>query len=168
MFEGYRVRAKIMAKRVQWLGFRLFLVSLGVLIGASGVYVYLEAPKLLETSVLTLEQPLRVETARAQEPEKKPETVDETIRRVAKEKGFENVSLLLKIASCESGDGKGSIDRYAENPNSSAKGAFQILDMHGLSVVERFDIEKATAWTIDKIEKQGLGAWVSSKSCWNK
>jgi len=83
------------------------------------------------------------------------------IRKVAKEEGFEDVDLLLRIAKCES-----SFNACAKNGVSSATGLYQILDMHGLSVEERCNPEIATRWTINKINKGGLNAWNASKHCW--
>lgn len=53
--------------RVKFIGFRLFLVSLGVVIGASGVFVYFEAPKLLEPNIVTYSNIPRVQTVQAKE-----------------------------------------------------------------------------------------------------
>ena len=92
-----------------------------------------------------------------------PETVKETIERVAEENDFDNIDLLNRIAECESG-----FDRYAKNPKSSARGIFQILDMHELTEDERYDPEIATEWTIKEIRKNGTRPWNASKHCWNK
>lgn len=55
--------------RVKFVGFRLFLVSLGVVIGSSGLFVSLEGKKLFEPQILTFEQPLRAERVQAKEVE---------------------------------------------------------------------------------------------------
>ena len=123
----------------------------------------------LNNGVLSYLQPkvIYIESSQAKEPESKEEskeeTVKEVIERVAEDKEFENVALLVRIAKCES-----SLDRYAMNPKSSAKGIYQILDMHKLTVAERFDPEVATKWAIDKINADGTGAWNESKNCWSK
>jgi len=93
---------------------------------------------------------------------KKEKTIQEQIISVAKREKFDS-EILLKIAFCES-----SFNRKARNPNSSAKGLYQILNMHGLSEEERFDVDISTTWTIQKIRKNGLSAWKSSQSCWSK
>ncbi len=152
-----KTKIKLVVARVKVVGFRLFLVSLGVVIGASGVYVYQEAPKLLEGHTVTYNNVPRVQ---AQEVAK-VETVEETIRRVAGD--FPEVETLVNIAFCES-----SFDRLAENKTSSAKGVFQILDMHGLTAVERFDVETSTKWAVNKVTKDGFKAWNASKHCWSK
>lgn len=97
---------------------------------------------------------------------KKIESTSDIIVRVAKEKNFEDIKTLLAIATCESGDGKGSLDRYAKNSVSSARGLYQILDMHGLTEDERNNPELATKWAIKEIRKNGTKAWNSSKQCW--
>lgn len=155
-----KTKAKMVVARVKFIGFRLFLVSLGVVIGGSGVFVYLSLPSILEPQIMTFQNVSTFQRVEAKE-EKKVETVEETIRRVAGD--FPEVETLVKVAFCES-----SFNRLAENKVSSAKGVFQILDMHGLSAVERFDVEKSTRWAVDTIEKQGFKPWNASKHCWSK
>lgn len=154
------VETKVRIARVKYLALVAFIWFLGVVFGGSAVFVGLEGRELFTPQVLTFEQPLRIETVQAQEV-KKVETVEETIRRVAGD--FPEVETLVKVAFCES-----SFDRLAENKQSSAKGVFQILDMHGLTALERFDVEKSTRWAVGTIEKQGFKPWNASKHCWSK
>ena len=103
-----------------------------------------------------------IQVAEAKEIEtKKPETTKEIVARIAKENNFNDIYLLNRIIDCESG-----WDRYAKNTISSARGLYQILDMHGLSEVERYDPETSTKWAIDRIKARGTKDWNSSKSCW--
>ena len=87
--------------------------------------------------------------------------VEDQIRTIAKERNFD-AELLTRIAFCES-----SFNPKATNGTSSATGLFQILDMHGLTVEERMDVEISTNWAINKINGGGLNAWNASKHCWN-
>lgn len=106
----------------------------------------------------------KVETAEAKVEEvKKVETVEETIRRIAVEENFSNPELLVKIAFCES-----SLNPKATNPKSTSRGLYQILNVHGLTIEERENVEVSTRWTINKIKKDGTSAWNASKHCWNK
>lgn len=168
------IRAKIQAKRLEieqkraengtyrvktWrekYGFCriMYIATLGGLIGASYMFISLNVGQLFETKTIYINL--------SEAKEVKTESVEDIIRRVAFEKSFNDVDLLLRIAKCES-----SFNRYAKNDKSSARGIFQILDLHNLSVDDRNNPEFATAWTIDKIRKDGIGAWNSSKSCWN-
>lgn len=93
---------------------------------------------------------------------KKPETTKEIVARIAKENKFTDIELLNRIIECESG-----YDRYAKNTISSARGLFQILDMHGLSEVERYNPETSTKWAIDRIKARGTKDWNASKGCWD-
>jgi U3 small nucleolar ribonucleoprotein component len=99
----------------------------------------------------------------AQEPkEKKPETIEDIITRTAQENNFDNIALLIRIAKCES-----SLNPKAKNPNSSARGLFQILDMHKLSIEERQNPETSTKWAINRIKQEGSPrAWKESENCW--
>lgn len=117
--------------------------------------------KLFESKTIIIKQ-VEAKAIQAVEIVKKEETIPEIITRVADNKGFAEVELLKRIAFCES-----SYNPKATNKLSSARGLFQILDMHGLSEDERYNPEIATAWTINKIRKDGTKAWNSSKACWN-
>lgn len=141
------------------VSYKLFVFVIGSVFGGSVVFVHLSFPSLVQESAITFEQKARVPEAKAETV--KVETVEETIRRVAGD--FPEVETLVKVAFCES-----SFDRLAENKTSSAKGVFQILDMHGLSATDRFNVEKSTQWAVDTIEKHGFKPWQSSKHCWAK
>jgi len=93
----------------------------------------------------------------------KTETPLETIVRVCKEEGFNDPELLINIAKCESG-----MNPKAKNKNSSARGLFQVLDLHGLTIEERENPETATRWAVKKIQAGGISAWSESRKCWNK
>lgn len=147
---SYRIRLNIVP-----VSFKIFVWSLGLITGSTGTYIYLNH----ETEPQwTFEQPIKIETVQAKE-----ESVQEIIERVAKENNFEDIQTLLKIAKCES-----NFDRYAKNSQSSARGIFQILDMHELTEDERYNPEIATEWTINEIRKNGTKPWNASKHCWNK
>lgn len=155
------LKIKIAVARAKVVISKLFLVSLGVCIGGSGMYVSLTAPELLKSENITIENTIKIQKAEAKTEEKKPETVEETIKRVSKD--FPHSDTLVKIAFCES-----SFNATAENPKSSAKGVFQILNMHGLTVLERFNVETATKWAMGEVEKNGFSAWNESRDCWSK
>lgn len=91
-------------------------------------------------------------------------SVEDEIRTIAKRENFKDADLLVRIASCESG----LIPRRdSDVKTSSAKGLFQILNMHGLTAEERYDTDTSTTWAINKIKAGGLNAWNASKHCWN-
>ena len=118
----------------------------------------------INTIDLNAFKPKTINIVQAQEQIEEPrkETSKETIIRVAKEEEFEDIDILIAIAKCES-----NFDTYAKNKVSSARGLFQILDMHELTEDERYNAEVSTKWTINKIRANGPRAWNSSKSCWN-
>jgi Transglycosylase SLT domain len=112
-------------------------------------------------------EPLRAENKQfaAIKIEQKEKTVTdttETIVKVSKEEQFSNTDLLINIAKCES-----NLNSKAKNKMSSARGLYQILDIHGLTKEQREDPEESTKWAIKEIRKNGTKAWNSSKSCWN-
>jgi hypothetical protein len=80
--------------------------------------------------------------------------------------------IALAIATCESGDGHGSVSWTARNPSSTASGAFQFLDSTWTSVTGLAppasayppDVQIDAFWTL--YGEQGTAPWVSSQSCW--
>jgi 3D (Asp-Asp-Asp) domain-containing protein len=64
-----KTKAKLVVARVKFVGFRLFLVSLGVVIGASGVFISYEVPKLLEPQIMTYNNVPMVRIVKAKEVE---------------------------------------------------------------------------------------------------
>lgn len=157
---NYRLRLNIVP-----VTYKLFVWSIGLVTGASATFLATEYQET--TTAWTFENPAIVAPVRA-ETAKPQETLEQVIERVSKEENFSYVALLKTIATCESGDGKGSLNTYAKNPTSSARGMFQILDMHGLTEDERYNPEIATRWTIKEIRKNGTKPWNASKHCWSK
>lgn len=89
-------------------------------------------------------------------------SIQDRIRRTAEAESFNDPSLLIRIAKCES-----SFNPKAANKISSAHGLYQILNMHGLTIQQREDVEFSTKWVIQKIKKDGTSAWNASKHCWD-
>lgn len=79
---------------------------------------------------------------------------------------------MIRIRSCESGDGHGSYDYRAENPSSTASGAWQIIDgtwggyggYHHASSAPR-DVQDARAMQIYR--ESGTRPWNASRRCWS-
>lgn len=112
-------------------------------------------------SDITTNQPTKslVSEARA---EKEPSVV-EIINKVAKDKGFEDVDLLIDIATCES-----SLNYRAYNINDNGTGdygLFQFNSIHNFGE-KPLDPYWSTAKAIDWIRAGKLSAWYSSKKCW--
>jgi len=150
------VKTKIAIARGKLVCAKLVLVSLGLVIGATSMYITLQAPQYWNTSnTITIEnKPLTIEAKPL-----KVETVEETISRMVGER-----KILIKVAQCES-----NFSQYATNgQGSSAKGVFQILDMHGLTPEERYNVATSTAWAIAQYDSIGLKPWVASQHCWSK
>lgn len=114
--------------------------------------------KVEESSKAVSNAPVSLKGDEAKNPS--PGEIPEIIYEVAEEKQFQNPEILVRIAEAESG-----FDTCAKNPNSSATGLFQILDMHGLSKEERCNPRIATAWAIDNFS--GGRPWNSSRNKWD-
>ena len=116
--EGKIARA-IIKKKIQLIA----MFAIGAVAGSVWLYDVQEVKVLFaerDKAEMIFENHF-IEKAKAEE--KKAETVEDIIVRVAKENNFEDTKTLLAIAKCES-----NFDRYAKNSVSSAEGLFQFLD----------------------------------------
>ena len=86
----------------------------------------------------------------------KPLTVEDKIRKVAKEKNFKFADYLVNLANCES-----KLDPLAIGDQGNSRGLFQIhKKFHPeVSTLMAFNIEQSTAWTIDMINAGKQGQW---------
>lgn len=82
----------------------------------------------------------------------------EAIANIASSHGVDK-RIALRVANCES-----HFNPKAKNKDSTAKGLWQILDIHGLSAEFRYDPIKSTRWAIDKwVRDGGCSAWECCK-----
>ena len=86
----------------------------------------------------------------------KPLTIEDKIRKVAREKGFQYADYLVDLAFCES-----RLDPLAIGDQGNSRGLFQIhKKFHPeVSTLMAFNIEQSTAWTIDMINAGKQGQW---------
>lgn len=84
-----------------------------------------------------------------------PLSIPDQIRKIAKEEHYQAPEFLVRLAECES-----RFDPLAKNPLSSARGLFQITDVHGLTIEQRNSVDFSTRWTIHKLQDGGAGIWV--------
>lgn len=87
------------------------------------------------------------------------ESVEDTIRRLAQETGFKWPDYLVRLAYCES-----RFDAKATNDNGRYgmdRGVFQINNHYHAEVTDdqAFDVEWATRWTMDRINKGYQHEW---------
>lgn len=127
-----------------------FVIAVAV-IGSSQVSTEKTASWVIE-SIAT---PAKAETVNS-----KQETVEETIRRLAQETGFRWPDYLVRLAHCES-----RLDPKATNDNGRYgidRGVFQINSYyHGeVTDAQAFDLEWATRWTMDRINRGYQHEWV--------
>jgi len=77
-----------------------------------------------------------------------------------------------RIRGCESGSGPDAIPDYtAENPNTSASGAYQIIDStwagrYGVDHASDATPEQQEAAAFDLFRRHGTVDWAASASCW--
>jgi len=83
-------------------------------------------------------------------------TVEDKIRKVAKEKNFQYADYLVKLAYCES-----KLDPLAIGDQGNSRGLFRIHKVYHpeVSTLMAFNVEQSTAWTIDMINAGKQGQW---------
>ena len=90
----------------------------------------------------------------------KPLTVEDKIRKVAKEKNFQYVDYLVNLANCES-----RLDPLAIGDKGLARGLFQIRkDYHPtITTLDAFNVEWSTSWAIDQINSGKQSMWTCDR-----
>jgi len=94
------------------------------------------------------------------------ETVEQTIRRIAKEMDFKWTDYLVRLAYCESRLNPLAVNDRNNNPaHSKDRGLFQLNDYWHKNVPDSvaFDAEASTRWAIEKINNGGQGIWVCDR-----
>jgi len=89
------------------------------------------------------------------------ETVEELIRRIATNKGYENVDFALAIVRCESG-----FNPEALGDSGQSRGLWQIHSGYwpSISDFEAYSPEWSTNWAIDKLKtKNGYLLWTCAR-----
>lgn len=93
-------------------------------------------------------------------------SVEQTIRRIAKEQSFQWPDYLVKLAKCESGLNPKAVNVTGNKPKQSRdRGLFQINDFYhkNISDAQAFDVEFSTKYTIKLINEGKQGYWVCDK-----
>ena len=94
------------------------------------------------------------------------ESVEEMIRRIAKEMNFQWTDYLVRLANCESRLNPKAVNKQNNNPKHSVdRGLFQINNHwhKNVSDEQAFDPEFSIRWSINKINTGGQGIWVCDK-----
>lgn len=94
--------------------------------------------------------------------EKKAETVEQTIRRLAQEANFLWPDYLVRLANCESTLKPNATNRSGNKPvQSFDRGVFQINSYWHKEVTDEqaYDLEWATKWTIKRINAGYQHEW---------
>lgn len=94
------------------------------------------------------------------------ETVEQMIERLALEYGVDS-GYAKKISWCESKNDPDAVNTNNRN-GSNDMGVFQINSIHKVSDECRLDAECNIRWAMEKMAREGFGAWYSSQSCWDK
>jgi len=93
-------------------------------------------------------------------------SVEERIRKIAREENFKYTDYLVKLAICESKLRPTAVNTQNNQPATSKdRGLFQINNYWHKEVSDEqaFDIEFATKFTMDKINNGYQGLWVCDK-----
>jgi len=152
---------KIKLQQKRELRIIFWIVTIGVLITGWGEYLfkniaYASAPYSRMNNTFTF----------SEDKDTSKMTVKERIILEAQKANFQWTDYLLRLGQCESG-----LREFATNSNgnkpeySKDRGVFMINDYWHKEVSDdiAFNVEKATRWTMDKINKGGQRQWVCDR-----
>ena len=123
--------------------------------------------KIIRLLVKILGLKIKILELRRKNPLKEEETIEEMIRRIAKEEKVDE-ELMVRIALCES-----QLDPKAVNVNKNGtrdRGLFQINDYWWPEITDEqaFNPEWSTRWACKQVKAGRLHLWSSSKQCWER
>ena len=123
-----------------------------------GVIGWMHVLYAYEPEVIVYENPQEVELKPALY---RAETQEERITRKIEE-AFPDDPLMVTIAKCES-----TLEPKAKNPNSSAKGVFQIMEsLHG-DGRDLYDEDVNIEIAKKLYDENKYGDWYASRHCWS-
>lgn len=155
--ESFVFRYKLRVRMVP-VSYKLFVFSLGLLIGGSGVFVHSSYSELFNESRVIIENTrvLPVEAKEIEAPEvEKEKSIEEKIAETFPE----NPALMIAVAKAESG-----LDKMATNRNKNGSrdiGLMMINSVHGYDDIEMFDVDKNLKAAREIYDKQGITAWAA-------
>ena len=90
----------------------------------------------------------------------KPLSVEDKIRKVAKEKNFQYADYLVDLAFCES-----RLDPLAIGDQGNSRGLFQIHKKYHptITTLDAFNVEWSTSWAIDQINSGKQSMWTCDR-----
>jgi len=146
----------------------IFTIALGIISAVTSTempYNYQRENKVTlgESALAAGVIPFQPEGYMLEPKEEKEETIPETIPEMI-QRYFPDDPIMLKIAQCES-----ELFPTAKNPNSSAKGIFQIINgtwQHFKCEGDVLNAEDNIKCGVKILKGQGLAAWQESASCW--
>jgi len=152
-----------MTKTKQWLAERLIIIRpliIGAILIIIGTIAYLTwyfvQNPVKDYQIINVTVP-RKEKVNVLKIYSKDEAIKQ-VRLIAEQRNFKYTDYLIRLIDCES-----KFDQFAINKVSSATGWFQIIDAHKLTRKQRYDLDFATNWTMNKIEAGGQAIWECDK-----
>jgi hypothetical protein len=133
----------------------LAITSLGVIIGSSGTYISLEAPKLLTTQTIVI---YGVSTVQADTIEEQPKVVaEETVESMIQEVFGDDAVTALAIANAESRLNAKAV--HINNNGTQDFGVFQINSVHKPTETQKFNARDNIKLAKSIFDKSGWTAW---------
>lgn len=138
------------------VSYKLFVFSLGLLIGGSGVFVHSSYPELFNESRVIIEN-TRVLPVEAKEIEAPKVEEEKSIEEKIAETFPENPALMIAIAKAESG-----LDPMATNRNTNGTrdiGLMMVNSVHGYDDIKMLNVDENLKASRSIYDKQGITAW---------
>lgn len=149
--ESFILRYRLRVRMVP-TSFKVFIWSLGVVSGASGVFVSLSYENVIESNTVVFENVSIVEVAEA-----KTEVKEKTIEEKIAETFPENPAVMIAIAKAESG--MNPLSAHINTNGTRDIGLMQVNSVHGHDDLEMFDVDKNLKAARAVYDKQGITAW---------
>ena len=152
--ESFVLRYKLRVRMVP-VSYKLFVFSLGLVVGGSVMFVRYSYPLVVGENKIVVEN-IRIEKVQAKAPEaEKEKSIEEKIADTFPE----NPSIMLAIAKAESG-----LNPLATNKNKNGTrdtGLMQINSIHGYDDLDMMDVDKNLDAARKIYDLQGITAWAA-------
>ncbi len=152
--ESFVLRYKLRVRMVP-VSYKLFVFSLGLIIGGSVMFVRYSYPLVTKENKIIVEN-IRIEKAQAKAPEaEKEKSIEEKIADTFPE----NPSIMIAVAKAESG-----LNPLATNRNKNGTrdiGLMQINSIHGYGDLDMMDVDKNLDAARKIYDSQGITAWAA-------
>ena len=169
--KRYNTQSRKRQKKYYSIIISLFFLSIALIEGISthGDRQYQKTMQRMLSSMNN--NPFHLQEVKAQNfepniPDYLNESVEQTIRRIAKEQNFKWPDYLVRLANCESTLNPDAHNDRGNNPTHSVDRGLYMINTHWHSEVPdsvAYSLTSSTLWTMDRINKGYQGEWACDR-----